>query len=142
MSVPPTVEASSASPAAPPLLPAAPALRNRARAAAIATTAVVTVVVGGAAGYVGGHEAGSGGAATSPALASSPSGEMNVPAVLARVEPAVVTVHTDLVGENATGQPVAERGTGTGFVVRSDGLIATRGPDQVVGPPEARGRRW
>jgi len=130
MSVPPTVEASSASPAAPPLLPAAQAPRNRARAAAIATTAVVTVVVGGAAGYVGGHEAGSGGAATSPALASSSGGEMNVPAVLARVEPAVVTVHTDLVGENATGQPVAERGTGTGFVVRSDGLIATN--DHVV----------
>jgi serine protease Do len=127
MSVPPTAEASTE---APPLPPAAQAPRNRARAAAIVTTAVVTVIVGGAAGYVGGHEAGSGGAAASSALASLPGGEMNVPAVLARVEPAVVTVHTDLVGENATGQPVAERGTGTGFVVRSDGLIATN--DHVV----------
>jgi serine protease Do len=129
MSVPPTVESSSPLPAAPPP-PAARAQRNRARAAGIATTAVVAVVLGGAAGYVGGHEAGCGGAATSSALASSPGGVMNVPAVLARVEPAVVTVHTDLVGENATGQPVAEQGTGTGVVVRSDGLIATN--DHVV----------
>jgi serine protease Do len=126
MSVFPTVESSSA----PPLPPAARAPSNRARAAGIAATAIVAVVVGGAAGYVGGQEAGSGGAAASPALASSPGGEMNVPAVLAGVEPAVVTVHTDLVGESATGQPVAERGTGTGFVVRSDGLIATN--DHVV----------
>jgi serine protease Do len=96
----------------------------------MAVTTVVAVVAGGAAGYVGGQVAGPDGAAASSATALSPGGEMNVPAVLAGVEPAVVTVHTDLVGESATGQPVAEQGTGTGFVVRSDGLIATN--DHVV----------
>src|SRR4051794_26743882 len=121
MSVPPNVESSSA----PPLPPAARAPSNRARAAGIAATAIVAVVVGGAAGYVGGQEAGSGGAAASPTLASSPGGEMNVPAVLAGVEPAGVTGNTAPGGGSGTRQAGAPRGSGTRVVVRAGRRIAS-----------------
>ncbi|HEX2074876.1 MAG TPA: trypsin-like peptidase domain-containing protein [Geodermatophilus sp.] len=123
MSVP-TVESS---PAAEPVPPSSGrSRRGGVRAALIGVTAVAVVAAGGGAGYVAGHEAASAGSASAtPGVAATPDGAMDVPAVLARVEPAVVSVHTDLVGLSDTGQPVAERGTGTGFVVKSDGLIAT-----------------
>jgi serine protease Do len=95
----------------------------------LASTAIAAVAAGGVAGYVGGSEAGSGAtpatAGTASGVASSQDAVMNVPAVLARVEPSVVTVQTRLIGENSSGQPVPEEGTGTGFVVAADGVIAT-----------------
>jgi serine protease Do len=114
--------------AAAPLPPLRPRPR-RGLPVLLAATAIAAVAAGGVAGYYAGSEAATGStpatadAATS--LATSQDGEMNVPAVLARVEPSVVTVHTQLVGENSSGQPVPEEGTGTGFVVAADGVIAT-----------------
>jgi S1-C subfamily serine protease len=128
MSVPTPVESSPASPPVPP--PSGLSRRGGVRAALVGVGAVAVVAVGGLAGYVGGHEAASTGAASAGGVASSPGAVMDVPAALARVEPAVVTVHTDLVGETSAGQPVAEQGTGTGFVVEADGVIATN--DHVV----------
>jgi S1-C subfamily serine protease len=114
-----------------------PPFRPRRRAGLpvlLASTAVAVIAAGAVAGYVGGSEAASGAhhsvAATASGVASSQDGVMNVPAVLARVEPSVVTVQTHLVGVNSSGQPVPEEGTGTGFVVAADGVIATN--DHVV----------
>ncbi len=59
-----------------------------------------------------------------PASTSRAAG-LDVAAVLARAQPAVVTVRTQLVGTDATLQPVAEQGTGTGVVVAADGVIVT-----------------
>jgi serine protease Do len=108
--------------------------RTGRRATLAGVTAVAVVAVSGAAGYIGGHEAASSSAVTPGGAATPADGAMDVPSVLAEVEPAVVTVRTDLVGESVTGQPVPEQGTGTGFVVRADGLIATN--DHVVAGAE------
>lgn len=103
-----------------------PPRRGRAgiRAVAIGLTAVASVAAAGMGGYVGAHDVATTIRSTL-AVANTQTGVMDVPAILARVEPAVVTVRTRLVGVNAFLQPVAEEGTGTGFVVASDGLIAT-----------------
>ena len=58
------------------------------------------------------------------AAAGTPTG-IDVRAVLAKAEPAVVTVRTRLVGQDSFAQPVAEQGTGTGVVVAADGVIVT-----------------
>ncbi|MBC7373263.1 MAG: trypsin-like peptidase domain-containing protein [Frankiales bacterium] len=66
-------------------------------------------------------------AAVAPAAVSpigAPTG-VDVRAVLAKAEPAVVTVRTRLVGQDSFAQPVAEQGTGTGVVVAADGVIVT-----------------
>jgi len=55
---------------------------------------------------------------------------LDVHRVLARVEPAVVTVRTRAVGVDSLMQPVVERGTGTGVVVGADGVILTN--DHVI----------
>jgi serine protease Do len=91
-----------------------------------ALTAVAAVAAAGIGGYVAAHDVAQAAppratATTAPAQA----GLMNVAAVLARVEPSVVTVRTRLVGVDAQRQLVAEQGTGTGFVVDADGVIAT-----------------
>lgn len=121
----PTVEPPAAAAAVSP--PSGSSRRGGVRTGLAGAAVVLVVAAGGAAGYAGGHAAASPGTG---GVASSPSGVMDVPAVLARVEPSVVTVHTDLVGEDQAGQPVAEQGTGTGFVVEADGVIATN--DHVV----------
>lgn len=60
-----------------------------------------------------------------PASVSTSTGVLNVAGILAKAEPAVVTVRTRLVGTNAMMQPVAEQGTGTGVIVGADGVIVT-----------------
>jgi serine protease Do len=123
----PTVESPVTGPA-PESPPSGPSYRPGLRTAFVGLGAVVVVAAGAVAGYAGGHEAASSattGAAAPAEVAAMSDGAMDVPAVLARVEPSVVTVQTDLVGENSAGQTVPEQGTGTGFVVAADGVIAT-----------------
>lgn len=50
---------------------------------------------------------------------------LDVHRLLAKVEPAVVTVRTRVVGVDSLLQRVVERGTGTGVIVRPDGVILT-----------------
>jgi serine protease Do len=84
------------------------------------------VAAAGVGGYVGAHEV----VSNPPASVTTITGVINVGGVLARVEPSVVTVRTRSLGVDAFLQPVAEQGTGTGFVIGSNGLIATN--DHVV----------
>jgi len=60
---------------------------------------------------------------------SAESASVNVHRVLANVEPAVVTIRTRLLSTDAM-HPVVEEGTGTGVIVRPDGVIITN--DHVV----------
>jgi S1-C subfamily serine protease len=113
-----------APPGAAPATPPRPRSRAGARAFVVGVTALAAVAAAGVGGYAGAHDVE---AVIRPAgvTVTAQAGGMDVPAVLARVEPSVVTVRTRLVGVNARDRPVAEQGTGTGFVVASDGLIAT-----------------
>jgi len=96
------------------------------RAVVVGVTALAAVAAAGIGGYLGSHVVAKA-ALPAPlaATASSQAGALDVAAVLARVEPAVVTVRTRLIGVDALNQPVAEQGTGTGFVVNASGVIAT-----------------
>jgi serine protease Do len=101
--------------------PSPPRPRPRAGVrAVVGVSALAAVAAAGMGCYAGAHDV-----AAAAVTATAQAGAMDVPAVLARVEPSVVTVRTRLVGVNALHQPVAEQGTGTGFVVASGGLIAT-----------------
>jgi S1-C subfamily serine protease len=126
MSLPTLIPCSRPAGAAQDRLAPRPRRRGGLCALVAGVTAVAAVTAAGAGGYAGAHELTSSRAPASLAApGSSQDGGMDVPAVLTRVEPAVVTVRTRLTGVNASGQPVAEQGTGTGFVLASTGVIAT-----------------
>jgi serine protease Do len=122
MSTSPTEQAASPAQGAVPPNPRMTRRRQwwRTTTAAVSGTALTAVLVGGVAGYVGGDVA-----ADTRASVTSSADVIDVRAVLAKVEPSVVRVSTRLVGLDSANQPVAEEGTGTGFVLASDGLIAT-----------------
>jgi len=104
----------------------------------VALVALLAGLLGGGVGVVGAHLAGlapvahrtaqhpgtrDGGAAVSTSV-------LDVHRVLARVEPAVVTVRTRAVSVDSLLQPVVERGTGTGVIVGANGVILTN--DHVI----------
>ena len=106
--------------------------RGRARTAALVTA--VALLSGAAGGGVVALTDGpdpvapaAGVTNAAPVSAESPStgSTLDVEAVLARVEPAVVTIRTKAVGADSFMEPVAQSGTGTGFVIREDGIIVT-----------------
>jgi serine protease Do len=106
--------------------PPPPSPRRQRRGGLLAgLTAIAAIAAAGIGGYIGGHDVAGPSPAPVAAPARSQAGELDAAAVLARVEPAVVTVRTRLVSVDALQQPIAEQGTGTGFVVAADGLIAT-----------------
>ncbi|MDP4507210.1 S1C family serine protease [Nonomuraea turcica] len=94
------------------------------RVLAASLAIVAAVAAAGAGGYLGGRDVAR--ASTPAAAAPAVSGAaVNAPAILATIEPSIVTVRTRSVGVNALMEPVAEQGTGTGFVLAAGGLIAT-----------------
>ncbi len=120
----PPAEASDATPAGPPSAPTRS--RRGVRTTAVGAVAIAAVAAAAVGGYFGARSAEDDNASsTVSAAAQSQLGPIDVPAVLAKVEPAIVTVQTQLVGMDMAGQPVPEQGTGTGFVVASGGMILT-----------------
>ncbi|MGP3910173.1 S1C family serine protease [Nonomuraea sp. 10N515B] len=94
------------------------------RVLAASLAIVAAVAAAGAGGYLGGRDVAR--ASTPAAAVPAVSGAaVNAPAILATIEPSIVTVRTRSVGVNALMEPVAEQGTGTGFVLAAGGLIAT-----------------
>jgi S1-C subfamily serine protease len=86
--------------------------------------AVLAAVTTGCAVTIGSH-ASSVGASSIPSPPPLPSTNEPVEAVVARVLPAVVNVTTNIFQPNGVGGAQQGRGVGTGFVVRSDGVIVT-----------------
>jgi S1-C subfamily serine protease len=113
-------------------------LRTRSLVALVALVALLVGLLAGGVGVVAARAFGAGSNGTSPpgrvssgpATAAESTSVLNVHRVLAKVEPAVVTVRTRLVGVNSFLEPVAEEGTGTGVILRRDGVIVTN--DHVV----------
>ncbi|RVX38308.1 trypsin-like peptidase [Nonomuraea polychroma] len=114
-------------PAPAPHGPAHRARRGGGRVLAASVAIVAAVAAAGAGGYLGGRDVARASVpAAAPAVVPAVSGAaVNAPAILAKIEPSIVTVRTRSVGVNALMEPVAEQGTGTGFVIGADGLIAT-----------------
>ncbi|MGN9837861.1 S1C family serine protease [Nonomuraea sp. H19] len=113
-------------PAPAPHAPVHRARRNGRRALAAAVAFVAVVAAAGAGGYLGGRDIARATApSVSAAVPAAPAGAVNAPAILAKIEPSIVTVRTRSVGVNALLEPVAEQGTGTGFVIGANGIIAT-----------------
>jgi serine protease Do len=65
------------------------------------------------------------GLAQTEGLPPLPAGSSDVEAVVQRVLPAVVNVTTDVFSTDQLGNAERNRGVGTGFIVRSDGVIVT-----------------
>ncbi|MFI7700105.1 S1C family serine protease [Nonomuraea sp. NPDC049480] len=120
----PTFEPRQSPPYPGPHAPAHRARRNGGRVLAASVALVAVVAATGAGGYLGGRDVAR---ASAPAVTvpATSAGAVNAPAILAKIEPSIVTVRTRSVGVNALMEPVAEQGTGTGFVIGADGLIAT-----------------
>ena len=100
----------------------------------LALVALLAALLGGGIGVLGAQRAGPAPVATStvhhhPGIrgeaAATSTSVLDVHRLLAKVEPAVVTVRTRVVGVDSLLQPVVERGTGTGVIVRSNGVILT-----------------
>ena len=64
-------------------------------------------------------------ASAPPRPSATIEGGTDVGSVLARVEPAVVSVRTESVSLNIFREPVPAEGAGTGFVIGADGVIVT-----------------
>ncbi|WP_188190148.1 S1C family serine protease [Nonomuraea sp. SYSU D8015] len=109
-----------------PHVPAHRARRNGGRVLAASVAIVAVVAAAGAGGYLGGRDVARASAPSAAAPAVVPAtSAVNAPAILAKIEPSIVTVRTRSIGVNSFLEPVAEQGTGTGFVIGADGLIAT-----------------
>ena len=93
----------------------------------VAAALLAGTLGGGAAGWALGESNSADAAhATAPVRTTAEStATLDVHRVLAKVEPAVVTVRTRLTGLDAMLQPVAEEGTGTGVIVGKNGVIVT-----------------
>ena len=105
-----------------------PTAPTRAGAGTLLAVALSAALLGGGAAAVAVTVADRSPSGTPAVAAPSPAGRaggIDVRAVLAKAEPAVVTVRTSLVGQDSFAQPVAEQGTGTGVVVAADGVIVT-----------------
>ena len=100
--------------------------RTRVAAAALAAAVGLTACAGGAHGPSGSTRTPRSAVLSlpSPSTTYDASGEPIVQVVKA-VSPAVVTVTTSTVRVGFFGQQVTGRGVGTGFIVRSDGVIVT-----------------
>ena len=113
--------------------------RREAMLPLVALVALLAGLLGGGIGVLGAE--GAGGLAPvahrtvhQPAIrgegAAVSTSVLDVHRVLARVEPAVVTVRTRVDGVDSLLQPVVEQGTGTGVIVGADGVILTN--DHVI----------
>jgi serine protease Do len=122
----PTYEQRQSTPYPGPHIPAHRTRRTGGRVLAASVAFVAVVAAAGAGGYLGGRDIAQASRPNVTAAAPAASaGSLNAPAILARIEPSIVTVRTRLVGVNSLMEPVAEQGTGTGFVIGADGVIAT-----------------
>jgi serine protease Do len=117
--------------------PTAEPTTRQPRSTRLGAAVLVAGLIGGGVGAVGAHEvwpASTHQSVTRTVVDRAPAAEstsvLDVHRVLAKVEPAIVTVRTRLLGMDSFGQPVAEEGTGTGVVVRPNGVIVTN--DHVV----------
>ncbi|MGP3956958.1 S1C family serine protease [Nonomuraea sp. 3N208] len=108
--------------------PDVPSHRSRrvgGRVLAASVAIVAAVAAAGAGGYLGGRDVARASVPTTATVPAVSGAAVNAPAILAKIEPSIVTVRTRSVGVNALMEPVAEQGTGTGFVIAANGLIAT-----------------
>ncbi len=129
----PTIDPQHQWPHTPPQEPHNPTPTSTDRRRGRAGTAALVAAVALASGLSGGafatwldDEAAA--SSTRPA-ATAPVGKtasaIDVPSVLAKVEPAVVTVRTKAISPDAMMNPVAAEGAGTGFILRENGVIVT-----------------
>jgi len=128
---PPTVEPE------PPAAPAPPAPRARSRVGLALLAGLVAGALGGAAtGFVVADSRDDTPGVVTSAPSETPTttaptqvvttvSELDVPGVVERALPAVVSIQVTSVGTGPFGRPITQRGSGSGFIVESDGIIYT-----------------